>query len=922
MRHSAFNQRSRISTAPLLDKSYTPPPQYINVQPAAPKETTLSLADYGQLTAGQLSRASAQAIRAYAGPAPITGLFLLNSILYSSAPKTERDLSGPALFNEDSPEETHPYTPIDYGKPVPLRLSAHSFLHTLLRAGHRYKASIFAEQMMEAGVRIRSTTLEAIVDSLCGDTSVSIISDLRSGVKYDKDVLDLRLEHFAHSGNRAAYSILVRAKKYQQYRSQRLYDRVINACLLQGELIVGSLLFVLLVKDWEVSQARKALAQESNGADSDSADPTQARPDQGYPTNSKGDYGWPDERNLGQVSDRWMRKARNREPVEGLTPYPSAELLGKITRSIEDAMSQDPQSPDDEAYLQEALQALGNLVLLVEEGHIHFGKLSPLFKTLYNCPKTQHRIWKRKDGIPTQVKAYRYFHGFLGNLMGSFKDGMSPNIPPLDTRSYNSLLHYALRHRLSPAHASDILEHMCVRRKPPLKPPIETYNILIRSGTLLRRLDISDMALDVLRRENSSQHHGIMVIPSPREKAKPTTAIHAGRIPGNRQFTKALDRLRKQGFNLPDTVQHPGTLITTDAYTLSSYIMYLASTGDLHLVDTLLFRVLPELHVIDHPSWGNLPEEQRPAQARLNHRRCVERAVDLGPHFFAIVLNALAKAGKTGLAERIWMLGMQAQRASWVLSQVSGTNPWCLSIHAYTSMLECYANEARKGVARSDVGDLDSNWRPQRPNAHVRGWARSAYRRGQLKGVSRHQAGERLGMQLFRSMFSGGEAVMEALQGLESDVKEAEELGLELPIPDARFYNAALRLFGYQPGMKARSIRPTRAHCRRFLIWADDSYFRHGAKFPHWTRNIQAVAEAMLESRFPVPAGFRHLFIGRWEPGMMYGEALPTLNRSPYAYPSAQRRTFHRHRFRTTKTRGLPIRRVAPVKSRPRRQSK
>jgi hypothetical protein len=40
-----------------------------------------------------------------------------------------------------------------------------------------------------------------------------------------------------------------------------MYDVVINACLIQGEIIVASLLFIMLIKDWQLRQALKKNAQ-------------------------------------------------------------------------------------------------------------------------------------------------------------------------------------------------------------------------------------------------------------------------------------------------------------------------------------------------------------------------------------------------------------------------------------------------------------------------------------------------------------------------------------------------------------------------------------------------------------------------------------------------------------------------------------
>ena len=75
----------------------------------------------------------------------------------------------------------------------------------------------------------------------------------------------------------------------------------------------------------------------------------------------------------------------------------------------------------------------------------------------------------------------------------------------------------------------------------------------------------------------------------------------------------------------------------------------------------------------------------------------LHRAASLGPDFFVAVLNALCKAGKTGLTERVWLLAKQAERISWVAGDIP---PWflpCACIYYHDAVLCCRG--LRKGLA-------------------------------------------------------------------------------------------------------------------------------------------------------------------------------------------------------------------------------
>lgn len=725
------------------------------------------------------------------------------------------------------------------------RLAAHSLLHLRLRSGDYYNAGNTAERMIVQNIRIRASTLEVLINSLCNDvTSSPEVTEVH--MERDSAVPMLQATNFLRLGTRAAFQLLTLAREHGQQRSIPMYDVLIKACVTHGELVNSSLLYSLLVQDWKAWK--------------DSLDAVSA------PRPFKAAVSGPD---LGTQELNLLGDAQSQVPqieVDSIEPpYPTAQLLGEITGGIHSTMSQDPRSPGDEAYLQEPLQALAILVSMVENGHIHFGKLSSIFSAAYHIPKTTHHVWVTKKGKLKLVKAYPYFHAFLHRTIHSFRNGEPLPFPPLDTRSYNALLNYTLRHRQSPAFASVVLEHMCGRPERMLKPSIQTFNILTRSGTALGRLDISEAALTALRNVPNADHSTIMAPLS----STPVKKKKNNRSPKPHPHSP----IPSAKFKLPVAVSAPNIPLSADEYTLTSFIAHLTSAGESRLVAEALLYALPELSSVDHPTWNHLPlqpdggiSERYPRDVRLMRAAC------LGPHFYATLLNTLAKAGETGLAGRVWLLAMQSQRASWIPGFTPETAPWVLTIHAYTSMLQCYLLEAQRKKVPSLRAADDRTWEPKtgRP---LLGWAQFVYERSHMETKPTPTPSVR---DLFeRAMLSGGQGVYRALQDIRT-APEIGSLGLVPPAPDHPFFNLALRLFTHQPAYAARPDSGSKQRSGKA---------KAKKTAPRWTPLVQEVAEAMVAAGYPVPPAFRRLFVGRWEPGTRGFGPPPTLDRSPYVRP-------------------------------------
>jgi hypothetical protein len=787
-----------------------------------------------------------------------------------------------------------PFIPLQFSPSVSARLVAHSLLHGLLRVGLTTKAYRLAETLMGGGMKIRPRSLDTIMHGLLaqGATPPGILESHRldriTKILTSPKVLSLQPRLIEDQSTRHAIRLILRARHHRQRCTSEAYHSIIRYLLQRAEILVASLLFCILVKDYQLKHTMAArLRGQIRSVDTD-----------GESEQSTAD-----------------RKADLRSRLKGILWQKGVvdkKLAMSLVESIEKSMLQDPQQDSDEVSLRMSLQALANIAMLLDERRIPFPEVASIIRALYSCPKSKRRVWIVRNGQPYNVQAYSYFHSVLMRLssdlpstvplrrLGESDPNNSP-LPPLDLASYNSLLHYALRHRHDPALAKKVLCHMKDRPRP-LEPNIVTYNILIRSGTLLRKNDISEEALASLRRNAGNAQHGIMVTPPTEDTPAEPQATHEITSPSEPIPDRAKSHETLSHWDVMGSVPTlPSNSLTADGYTLTSYVMHLTSTGRPHVVADILFHILPELSMIDHPSWGVLSSNEAMALRKLqikSRRSLLHRVASFGPHFFTAILNALCKSGKTGLTERVWFLAKQAERLSWTADDIS---PWLLNVHAYTIMLQCYAAEARRGLAArrtTPSEDQQYDWKPL-SKQHVRGWAGFIVSRRRILSASpRRSAARRMGRLLYRSMKSGAEAIFKSLVRL----KIYANADLRVPKPDARFFNAALKLFAH----KRHPARVQRWQLKRRLRHAQMLYARSGVISQNADPMVQMIIREMIEDGFPVPIGLRRKLVGRMSGLVFQHRHHRPLDRSPFAFPPVHN-IFRPYTLPTVKTRGLPV---------------
>ena len=147
---------------------------------------------------------------------------------------------------------------------------------------------------------------------------------------------------------------------------------------------------------------------------------------------------------------------------------------------------------------------------------------------------------------------------------------------------------------------------------------------------------------------------------------------------------------------------------TENAHTLPTFVAFLTSTSELSSLPALVYSILPELDTPLRRTSRTLPLAIPPPPGR-------------NPYLYVTLLNALAKAGRTGLAERVFRSARWAAQ----LSREDGNKGWVLPPAAYTIMLQVYALEAQRG-RKFEARAAGAEGRRSSP--FVRGWGRHALR--------------------------------------------------------------------------------------------------------------------------------------------------------------------------------------------------
>jgi len=258
--------------------------------------------------------------------------------------------------------------------------------------------------------------------------------------------------------------------------------------------------------------------------------------------------------------------------------------------------------------------------------------------------------------------------------------------------------------------------------------------------------------------------------------------------------------------------------------------------------------------------------------------RCLHE-LGFDPVFLATILNMLVKAGMTGAAKAFFSTMRLAENAR---EGDGGGEPRLplLNIHAYTMMLEMYAGERRKYLSvpkrTRDPGGFETSPRSDTPKGDV---ALEA------------------GVELYHAVRANSHNMKDHFMG-EMGNADSDPPHIDVPIPDARFFNAAIALITRSSSSVQRRRWP-----RRPGHGLTQTHRLAGSGLPTITSapqlNILSTIKSDMEEAISYCAlGVHWLLRSRPEP-----QAPP-----PVSATGARPRK-HPFRIATPKTKGLPARR-------------
>ncbi|SPC62215.1 uncharacterized protein UHOD_08775 [Ustilago sp. UG-2017b] len=288
---------------------------------------------------------------------------------------------------------------------------------------------------------------------------------------------------------------------------------------------------------------------------------------------------------------------------------------------------------------------------------------------------------------------------------GQLLIGGNPVIrPAIGVAVYNQLIHYALSVLKSPSICKEVFQHMTQTRQPPLEPDAVTFNTILRQATTQRYESLARAVLTTKRSEQSQIHAG----PKPSsastqfESSAASASVAAIEVEAC-PFRPMIDQI--------DTA-----IAHADSYRLVSLLQYVTASG-LFLrrfrhepghagVKEIVMRIYPALNTHSYAR-GRAPRQlsdgqqlssssaDRPLRPKANQ---ASRHAILDPHVLTATLNLAVKAGKTGLALRIWRLIKRTSLQSALQSPSIDVarRPWKVPMEAATLLMQVLANEAAR----------------------------------------------------------------------------------------------------------------------------------------------------------------------------------------------------------------------------------
>lgn len=814
-------------------------------------EPTLSL-DASTLTPAQTSRAARQAVY-LALQDQICGwqdaLHIVNSLHYP-------------ILKQDPDATVTSYPAITFDQPVSPRLASHALVHGLIRQDQLKHAANLTLAMMQCGMRVRSQTLNIVMQSLKPrhpEQSIFKATLSRRFRPDPKNFSDLA-KMATHTSTRFALEIFVVARRTGQGNMQGLLSTLLAICLINTEIILASFVFVMVVKEFYHP-----------------------------PPSPEGDT----------TESTWNAEKYGPRTLVFLPRFSHFNDLIVPMRNYFRHVSTLNTTSDqfDQESFEAHLQAVAILANLLDLRQLHLPLISPLLTLMYHTPRTSSMVWVQdEDGDMHQVVAFQYFHDVLVRLIENppavgkktKNQCCCAFTPALGLETCNTLLHYALRHCHSPILGNKVLVYLTQARK--LTPDETTYNVLLRSGTLLRNNDLASLALTAMANSKAYQkpprpqsEHNVDVV-------SPLQVLSNSKSEMVRHTASVIETIN----TINNGMMSPSRLVKVKhaLYMLNTLMMHICSTGHPHLVKPIMFALFP---ILDrNPSVS-------PDKHMFRRRKAIKHATRFGPLLFTVLLNALVKARALAEARLLYNFAVAAERRSWFTHE-----PWTLGIEVYTIMLDLCAAECREAARLQSIPAAVAKDKPRMLRKKATRLVYRLYKRLNKVPYTSHNTMRRYDrLKHFHKLvlpkrderFSS--ALVRVLVILSKYINPAN-----IAIPDVVVQHRHPRP-RTQMKLSADSVAKKYTQTQQTMV-DDHSYLPSG-----WSHQLHYVGRGMILAGMNLPPALRHLFLGRDDMAAIPANKKLSLKVVPWAYATEKKKeAWHPWIVPSIRTRGLVTKRM------------
>ena len=297
---------------------------------------------------------------------------------------------------------------------------AHVLIHALHRSQKPLSAASVTKMCMERGVKIRMPTFIVIFSGISPPCDAYVRTPKPMHTSQPPPI---------HSVN-TAIGLLRAARKSGHRHRPWMYDRLINALLLQGEVLTATALFITLFKEWNARRHAKEVeaprSLEETSQETDIAPPVTAK--------------------------------ESTRSIFGAHPV---QLRAVWMQRITDALEEEISRPEGSSLKRRTVRALIALVRLLEGDHQDVPQRWRLFRLL--------RLALSADCLDEDTS------GRFRRVLVEFCQRPEKRTG-LDLLSYHALLHYAFRGERSINLGTNVLRALVES----YDPTLVTYNILMR----------------------------------------------------------------------------------------------------------------------------------------------------------------------------------------------------------------------------------------------------------------------------------------------------------------------------------------------------------------------------------------------------------------------------------------------------------